>query len=528
MTKGPTDKQLYKMKNDLLRGRYKKVSPEAFYRDMFPEGSLERTGCYEDNKPNAIFTTAYKKKNVKDGDKKTHYARNTIIFDDLQGIKEVLSDASEDEVEFVISSPLAYYGRRKCAENAFHLWGMAFDLDGVEIDQLRDLLHQIDNDLLPEPTYLVNSGHGFHLYYLFEEPIPLYRYLHKPLKALKYRLTDKIWNRYTSVIPKEKRQHQGIFQGFRVVGSQSKLGKNYPVVAFATGRKRTLRYLNDFVEDQYKVNYDEFNHLTLDEAKEKYPEWYERRIVQGEKPSRWVNKKDLYYWWLRQMEFGAFDGNRYHCISTLFTYAVKCDIPVDEVLNDALELVPRLNRLTEKEKNDFTEQDVYDACTFFNDSYVRYSINAISAKTKIPIKRNKRNFRKQEVHLAGARAIQEVNDKFNGSNWRDGNGRPKGSGTAEQKVAKYRSEHPDANVSEVARALNLSRPTVYKWWDSCLLNSSSEASEKPKFYRYTPTGGEEEPDSEQMFVQVPKKYKKNDFEKMLLNRMNRYKNKAGD
>ena len=60
-----------------------------------------------------------------------------------------------------------------------------------------------------------------------------------------------------------------------------------------------------------------------------------------------------------------------------------------------------------------------------------------------------------------------VRDEINGNkDWRQGNGRPKGSGTAAQKVAAYRAEHPGSTVTEVARALNLSRTTVYKWWDS--------------------------------------------------------------
>ena len=55
-------------------------------------------------------------------------------------------------------------------------------------------------------------------------------------------------------------------------------------------------------------------------------------------------------------------------------------------------------------------------------------------------------------------------------------GRPKGSGTAAQRVAAYRAEHPDSTVTAVARALNLSRTTVYKWWenDSTRLNSTVE------------------------------------------------------
>ena len=48
----------------------------------------------------------------------------------------------------------------------------------------------------------------------------------------------QIWNRYTSTI--KEPQVQGILQGFRVVGSGSKLGREYPVTAYRLGGRVTL------------------------------------------------------------------------------------------------------------------------------------------------------------------------------------------------------------------------------------------------------------------------------------------------
>ena len=42
--------------------------------------------------------------------------------------------------------------------------------------------------------------------------------------------------------------------------------------------------------------------LSLVEAKEKYPDWYERRIVKKERRGRWTVKRDLYDWWLHRIE----------------------------------------------------------------------------------------------------------------------------------------------------------------------------------------------------------------------------------
>lgn len=472
MARKPTDKQLYKLKNDLLKEHgLVQVTPHEFYRDVFPEGSLGVRGDLDVRRPNLIFTKTYTRDDEPAGEdgKKKKYGRNTIVCDDLQDLKEA------EGAEFAVTSPVSYRGRNRTAANAHHLWGFSIDLDGVGMDQLRDLLHQIQNDILPPPTYLVNSGHGFHVYYLLEDPIPLYKHLHLPLNDLKQGLTNIVWNAYTSNIEPEKRQFQGIFQGFRMPGSQSKLGKRYPVVAFRMNNKTTIRTLNDYVEEKYRLTAWDDYRLTLEEAKAKYPEWYQERIVEGKKArQKWDiagkvhgdNPHALYDWWLGKIQGGAFDGNRYNCIATLMTYAVKCGIDKDKVLTDALELVPWLNSLTVTPKNEFTEQDVYDAFTYFDDGYATYSLDAIEARTKIKIERNKRNGQRQADHLEEARAVRDIRMKRQGRKWDENNGRPKGSGTAEARVAAYRAEHPEASVTEVARALGISRPTVYKWWSA--------------------------------------------------------------
>lgn len=458
MSRKPTDKQLYKLKNEILEDRFAKVTPREFYRDIFPEDSLGVRGQPELRRPNIIVTMT-----MIEGEKT--YARNTIVFDDLKELEEISG------AEFAITSPVSYRGRNRTAANAHHLWGFCIDLDGVGINQLKDLLFQIQNGVLPTPTYLVNSGHGLHVYFILEEPLPLHRYLHQPLNDFKHGLTKIVWNAYTSFIDTEKRQFQGIFQGFRMPGSQSKLGKRYPVVAFRVGKKTSIDALNEYIEDKYRLTAWNEYRLPLDEAKELYPEWYQKVVVEGNRSrQKWDiagkvhgdNPHALYDWWLEKIRAGAFDGNRYNCIAVLVTYAVKCDIDKDKVLNDALALVPWLNSLSQTANNPFTKKDVYDAFTYFDDSYARYSINAIEARTQIKIERNKRNGRDQELHLKIARSTRDILHPDN--SWM-GNGRPKGSGTAQEKVAAFRTEHPEASVSEVARALNISRTTAYKWWN---------------------------------------------------------------
>ena len=49
MARKPTDKQLFKMKNEWLGQFYEEVKPRDFYRAVFPEGSFEREGHPEDS-----------------------------------------------------------------------------------------------------------------------------------------------------------------------------------------------------------------------------------------------------------------------------------------------------------------------------------------------------------------------------------------------------------------------------------------------------------------------------------------------
>lgn len=138
------------------------------------------------------------------------------------------------------------------------------------IGNLRNIVSQYQNDIIPVPTYLVNSGTGVHLYYIWNEPLPAYPMNRKAVTAFKKALTKIVWNGYTSkqeplVWDKEKksykdvRQYQGCVQGYRVVGSLSKLGTGYPVTAFKVGNKYDFEDLNKWLlkEDQQYALHEE-------------------------------------------------------------------------------------------------------------------------------------------------------------------------------------------------------------------------------------------------------------------------------
>ena len=72
MARKPTDKQLFKMKNEWLGQFYEEVKPKDFYRAVFPEGSFEREGHPEDEKCNGVLT-------VIEGEK-ARYQENYVTY----------------------------------------------------------------------------------------------------------------------------------------------------------------------------------------------------------------------------------------------------------------------------------------------------------------------------------------------------------------------------------------------------------------------------------------------------------------
>ena len=199
--------------------------------------------------------------------------------------------------------------------------------------------------------------------------------------------------------------------------------------------------------------------LSLAEAKKKYPEWYEKRIVRGEKKGRWHIKRDLYDWWLRKIQSGAVSvGHRYWCLSVLASYGIKCDIPEDEVLTDALELLPMFDDISDDEHNRFTKRDVLDAMNMYQENYVTYSRAEVERVSGISVPPNKRNGRKQEQHLQLARGIRALKEQM-GENV-VGGGRPDKAKIVEE----WRESHPLGTKAECERDTGLSRHTVLRWW----------------------------------------------------------------
>lgn len=442
---------------NILSNQFEEVNGYDFYRYIFPNNQDQ--GEFSENylKPNAVYL--YRDEEEKNP--KRTYRRRIMLNDTWE----------EDYMAYVECNPmtlcsgLAYRGRVNRLEKAQQMNALVFDLDSVGENEIKNLLLRMSKEpglrTLPEPTFIVMSGTGVHIYYVFEEPIDLYPNIKLQLKQLKYDLTFKMWE-YKATSQEKQIQYQSINQGFRMVGSINDK-YNLPVIAFKTGNRVSLDYVNSYVDE--KKNMVDLNRpfrpsqYTRAEAKEKFPEWYERVIVQGKKGAKkWDIKRDLYDWWLRQ-SYKIKGGHRYFYLMTMVIYAVKCNIPKEEVKADMHEKFEELKNI--EHSNPLTKEDLYTALEVYDREYYNFTIDDIEKLTDIRIERNKRNYRTQKQHISVMNAIRDV--IYPNGEWRNKKGRPKGSGTKENLVKEYIAENPDDNPTEIARALEISRPTVYKY-----------------------------------------------------------------
>ncbi len=481
--------EVFEKKNELLSAHYPEVSALDFYRFIFSPEEIERKGDTSYRASNPIFAYCLRIGKDKDGNSKVFF-RNEIAFQDTFEQSLALTAANP----LSLCSMVSYSGRNKTAKNAYRCHGFAIDLDGVGVNQLNSFWYYVDHvGVIPEPTFIVNSGHGLHIYYVFEHPVPLYPNVVEHLQNLKRGLTEWVWNRETSSYPVKERQYQGIYQCFRMVGSCTKLGAGadmgkYLLRAWETGKRVTISYLNNFVLDEkYKcpegLDYSSWKwasaHHTLSECQRLWPNWYQRRIVEKQPAGQWKCSPKLYEWWLRKIREpgNARDGNRYHCISMLYVYAQKCCIDKAVVDADAEELLGPFNLLTINSDNAFTAADIKAASKFYDPKFVKFTRKEISRRTGIEIttRRKPKTIKLdpktgKELKLTKAqqlefqRKVQDMKLRDYGIDWRNKDGAPK----KQNVVWKWRAAHPDGRKIDCEKETRLSRHTVLKWWDKPL------------------------------------------------------------
>ena len=441
----------------------KEVTPLEVYTDIFKlgEGYIQRYNQESSNlKANPL---GYWKS---DTSKTGHYR---VFFEDT--FAETLEEMQR--ADFSIVNGITYFGRRNTQNHASKMFALIFDLDGVTDSTLNAFFSGAnvkEVKVYPIPNYVCLSGHGVHLYYVMEEPVNLYPNIKIQLKNFKYALTEKMWNPYTSTL--ETIQYQGINQGFRVIGGKTKDKKGTVRAFLMNTHPYNLKQLGEYILPEYRIDEEKIfkeSKITLEQAKEKYPQWYDRVILNKDKHrKKWDiaekvhgdNPYALYDWWKRQIEVGATYHHRYFAIMCMAIYGVKCGVPEDRVRKDAYSYIPFMNAISPD--NPFTVADVDSALECYDDRYATFPIDDIQKLSDIRIEKNKRNGQKQADHLEEIRAIRDIRMKRKGKKWTDGNGRkPK-----DDIVKNWQQAHPNGRKADCIKDTGLSPKTVYKHWQN--------------------------------------------------------------
>lgn len=214
----------YNLKNNLLKDKCKQVMACDFYESIF--GSLDIS----------LPLTFMNTKSEQGGYKNI-------------SIKEAIK-LSENKNNVALPVTTFLCGQ-KSSQFMDTVYAIAVDADGVYYKELENL---IDNNFVqasrpgisvPPPTFIVNSGHGTHLYYVFKEPVPAY--------SSQVSTINKLYKAMTSYITSDnrvgsKKQSVWIGQPMRVVGSLTKLGTE--TTAFKYGDRWDINELCDL----FKIN----------------------------------------------------------------------------------------------------------------------------------------------------------------------------------------------------------------------------------------------------------------------------------
>lgn len=441
------------------------VYPLEFYRDIFPAVELQKKGIYESGKYCGIAVE------IIESSGKIKVNRYTIT-DELDTIRDLLESPN-----FVLLSPISYIGKSRHTENTRKMYAFALEIDNLKVNAkgepvgLNDLLHQMRNGILPMANYIVTSGNGIHLYFIFDQPIRLFENVRESLSRYKRFITRQFWNGYiTFDCTEEKIQYESAFQGFRLGGGVTKNGERTRIFRLSN-HPTTVEELNSFVyqergvpDPSIVVCYD--SPLTLAQAKEKYPQWYERRVEKKEPKGTWTVKRDLYDWWLRRIQTEIKVGHRYHALMLLSIYAIKCDISYEELERDCFSLLKPYDSISNSSDNPFKKSDVMSALQVYQDKdYKTFPIASIEKLSGLKINRNKRNGRKLLDHIKMVNGLRKFRkESLNEDEYRN-NGRPKGSGEKKDIVLEWRLNNTMGTKAQCIRDTKLDKKTVYKWWE---------------------------------------------------------------
>lgn len=258
----------------LLAHYYAEVTPMEFYRNIFGDGNLAESSSDADKmkRPGRVQTLIKAKDPQYQQYEKIGYER--AFFNELTELEKEINSSidtykqlyqegvygSEAVYITTLTNACSYFKRKTTADSVYQMFALVLEIDDIiGADQIMDpfapcegmtnLLEAFRDNIFPKPTYLVCSGKGLHLYYVFDRPIRLnweyIPYQYANLDDYKKALMRYMWS---PTISKSEPQIQGITQKYRVVGTPTKYGSICRAFEYCGGKTVSLYYMNSFCE----------------------------------------------------------------------------------------------------------------------------------------------------------------------------------------------------------------------------------------------------------------------------------------
>ena len=342
---------------------------------------------------------------------------------------------------------------------------LIIDMDNVWAGVLQSALQNDwneDDKELPKPTYIVNSGTGLHLYFLFDEPIPHYVCNSEKIDQLSRRLAVQQTTSPTYL----QKQVQWFGQDFRMAGSLNKY--NWRNEVFRVGEKWDIDRLAQAVgmEDTHFVRYGEPRTRQLVKRE---------RTKNRTKRKGWRCNQGFYDYTLERCRNETKEGNRYMSFCALTVIAWKCNVPISKVEQDLKGLIPKYNKGA---KRQITEKEIEHALRMYNEKAMLTQRERLQDwigweyKPQTNRHYGKQVFKRKKSQEARDKGLKNTNLEVRGwavrdamypdGEWRNKDGAP----SKQEEVRAWRQLHPDGKPKDCMADTGISKNTVYRWWNT--------------------------------------------------------------
>ena len=412
------------------------VSSIEFYRTIFAEGELQKTGIQEKGLYNAMIQVG----------KKFIY-----LHDELDNLPEGV------DIKGATMNCLTYAGESGADELAMELHAFVVRVYFPDKFDGWDMMSFLNRHMRKRkyvsttkiaPTFITTSAENQAIlfYYVLDTPIPIYKKYIKKLTSIQAYLSHEIHNGLreaglhtpdNGIVPEQT----GIYTRYPVVGT---FVDGYQVEAYKTGDLYSLKEINALIPKSKRLNYKPST-ATLEEAKEKWPVWAQKVLVEGRDMSGKKYKEPneaLLKWYIDTVKENA-ESVKPGIFEGLAAYAVKGNILFSRLWSAMEELEKTFSGIFSKADMDW---HIVKAWELYEDAPKKlkyWSITHIEKITGLSIHRNKRNGKTQQEHLANLHKAQSKKDV----------------------VKRWRKKHPEGTKAECARELGISWVTANRWWE---------------------------------------------------------------